>query len=144
MHETIRTIRAFNRFHTRIFGVLDASYMGSGLSLVEARVLFEAARQEPALASGVRVALGVDNGYLSRIVARFEARGLIMRGRGRDARQRPIVLTPAGRDLLASIDADVHDQVVGSIAHLDAAQRAELTDALRTVAALLGTDDATI
>jgi DNA-binding MarR family transcriptional regulator len=138
MLETIRTLRAFNRFHTRIFGVLDASYMGSGLSLVEARVLFEVARQEPALASGVRAALGIDPGYLSRIVARFEARGLILRGRGNDARQRPIALTDTGRAVLTSIDVDVHDQVAGSIAHLDAAERAALTEALRTVARLLG------
>ncbi len=136
--DTIRTLRAFNRFHTRIFGVLDASYMGSGLSLVEARVLYEVARQEPALASGVRAELGIDPGYLSRIVARFEARGLIVRGRGSDARQRPIMLTEPGRALLESIDADVHRQVAGSIAHLDAAERVALTEALRTVTELLG------
>jgi len=142
--DTIRTLRAFNRFHTRTFGVLDASFMGSGLSLVEARVLYEVARQEPVLASGIRAELGIDPGYLSRIVARFEARGLIERGRGSDARQRPISLTGAGRLLFDAIDADVYAQVAASIAHLDMAQRAALTDALRTVADLLGDDTETL
>lgn len=142
--DTIRTLRAFNRFHTRTFGVLDASFMGSGLSLVEARVLYEVARQEPVLASGIRAELGIDAGYLSRIVARFEARGLIERGRGSDARQRPISLTGAGRVLFDAIDADVYVQVASSIAHLDEAQRAALTGALHTVVHLLDRDSSVL
>jgi DNA-binding MarR family transcriptional regulator len=142
--DTIRTLRAFNRFHTRIFGVLDASFMGSGLSLVEARVLYEVARQEPVLASGIRAELGIDPGYLSRIVARFETRGLIERGRGSDARQRPISLTGAGRRLFDAIDADVYAQVAASIAHLDELQRTALTDALRTAVRLLDRDSSVL
>jgi DNA-binding MarR family transcriptional regulator len=142
--DTIRTLRAFNRFHTRIFGVLDASFMGSGLSLVEARVLYEVARQEPVLASGIRAELGIDPGYLSRIVARFETRGLIERGRGSDARQRPISLTGAGRLLFDAIDADVYAQVAASIAHLDELQRTALTDALRTAVRLLDRDSSVL
>lgn len=143
-HDTIRALRAFNRFHTRTFGILDASFMDSGLSLVEARVLYEVARRAPVLAAGIRAELGIDPGYLSRIVTRFEARGLIARGRGRDARQRPITLTDAGRALFQAIDGDVHRQVSDSIAHLDAARRTALSRALSTVVALLGGDITTV
>lgn len=142
--DTITALRAFNRFHTRTFGVLDASFMGSGLSLVEARVVYEVARKAPVLASDIRAALGIDAGYLSRIVARFETRGLIVRGRGHDARQRPITLTDAGQALFRSIDSDVYQQVSDSIAHLDAAGRAALSQALNTVVHLLGGDLETV
>lgn len=111
--------------------------MGSGFSLAEARVLYEIARREPALASDVQAELDVDPGYLSRIVRRFEARGLVVRGRGSDARQRPIVLTEIGRKALEAVDAEVDRHVTGSIAHLNADERAALREALKTAANLL-------
>ena len=136
--QAVGALRAFNRFHTRFSGVLDSSFMGSGLSLAEARVLFEIAHREPALAADIQAELGLDRGYLSRIVGRFERRGWIERGRGKDARQRPIALTAAGREFFDGLDKQTHDHVRASIDHLEAAERDALVEALATVTRLLG------
>ncbi|WP_207791157.1 MarR family winged helix-turn-helix transcriptional regulator [Allosphingosinicella flava] len=135
--EAIEALRAFNRFHTQFFGVLEASFMGSGLSLAEARVLFEIARCQPVPASGIQAELGLDAGYLSRMIRRFEASELVYRDRGVDARQRPISLTVKGRDVLGAVDSEVQQDVAASIAHLDSLDRAALVEALQTVTALL-------
>ena len=60
----IAALRAFNRFHTRLAGLLDASYMDSGLSLVEARALYEMMMRAPVLAADVQGALGLDEGEI--------------------------------------------------------------------------------
>jgi DNA-binding MarR family transcriptional regulator len=137
LEEAVEALRRFNRFHTRFFGVLDASFMGSGLSLTEARVLFEIATREAALAAEIRVELGLDRGYLSRIVARFEKKGWLSRGRGADARQRPISLTAEGRAFFDRLDRQTHDQVAARIAHLDPHRRRALFEALLKVTELL-------
>lgn len=137
----IVALRAFNRFHTRLAGLLDASYMDSGLSLVEARALYEMMMRAPVLAADVQGALGLDPGYLSRIVARFERRGWIVRDRGRDGRQRPISMTQDGRNAFHALDARTRADVAASIAHLDAGGLQTLEQALDTVRALLGDRD---
>ena len=137
MDEAVQALRAFNRFHTRFAGVLDRSFMGSGLSLVEARVLYEIAQHQPTLASAIRANLGLDAGYLSRIVARLEAKGWLERGRGKDARQRPISMTEQGRAAYDALDARTQKRAEDSLVHLSPAEHAELVKALRTATALL-------
>lgn len=134
----VEALRAFNRFHTRFSGVLDSSFMGSGLSLTEARILFEIANRQPVLASAIQAELGLDRGYLSRLIARFERRGWIERDRGEDARQRPIALTKEGRAFFEALDRRTHDHACASIAHLGRHEEALLVEALATVTRLLG------
>jgi len=136
--EAVRALRAFNRFHTRFAGVLDASFMGSGLSLTEARVLFEIAGREPVLAAEIRAELGLDAGYLSRIVARFERRGWIARSRLGDARKRPIAFTPDGRASYEQLNRRTEEHAAAGLEPLDAAERTALIEALATVRRLLG------
>jgi DNA-binding MarR family transcriptional regulator len=136
--QPVEALRAFNRFHTRFSGVLDSSFMGSGLSLTEARILFEIANRQPVLASALQAELGLDRGYLSRLISRFERRGWIERGRGEDARQRPIALTKEGRVFFEALDRRTHDHVSDSIAHLTKTEGSLLVEALATVTRLLG------
>ena len=86
MQDDVIALRAFNRFHTRFVGALDASYMDSGLSLVEARVLYEIVQRDGPVASDIQAALGLDAGYASRILRRFQTQGWIRRDRVRDRR----------------------------------------------------------
>lgn len=106
----VAALRRFNRFYTRRMGALDPHYMGSELSLVEARIFYEIAVGEPVLAKRIQEEVGVDPGYLSRIVGKFARRGWIERGRGADARERPIALTDAGRAAFAALDARTFDE----------------------------------
>src|SRR3569623_2241836 len=104
MDEAIAALRAFNRFHTRLVGALDADYLDSDLSLAEARLLYEIAHREAPLASELQAGLGLDAGYVSRVLRRFQAEGWISRSRGADARRRPIALSEAGRAKFALLD----------------------------------------
>src|SRR5205085_9920951 len=105
MDEAVAAVRAFTRFYTRFVGALDAHYLDSDLSLAEARLLYEIANREAPLAAELQAELGLDAGYVSRILRRFQAQGWIERGRGEDARRRPTPLTTAGRIYVDSLNA---------------------------------------
>jgi DNA-binding MarR family transcriptional regulator/ribosomal protein S18 acetylase RimI-like enzyme len=138
MEESIASVRAFNRFYTRFVGALDAHYMQSDLSLVEARVLYELANRQDPVAADLQTELGLDAGYLSRILRRFQGRGWIARGRGADARRRPIAITPQGRDAFAALDARTKTAVAERITHLGETDRLALEGALAVIQGLLG------
>src|SRR3984893_11000281 len=75
----VAIVRRFSRFYTRRTGVLHEGLLGSPLSLTEGRVIWELAQRERATASELAAELGLDAGYLSRILAGFEEKGLIGR-----------------------------------------------------------------
>src|ERR1700678_2907619 len=90
--------RQFNRMYTRFLGVLDESLLHSEFSLAEARVLYELAHRERPAAKEIAEALGMDAGYLSRILARFDEKALLERKTSkRDNRSARLTLTKRGR-----------------------------------------------
>lgn len=137
MTEAVAAMRAFNRFYTRFVGALDAHYMDSGLSLAEARLLYEIAHRAAPLAAELQAELGLDAGYVSRLLRRFQLKGWIVRSRGADARARPIALTEAGQAAFAALDARTRAEVEARLAPLGSADRETLEGALETVTALL-------
>jgi DNA-binding MarR family transcriptional regulator/GNAT superfamily N-acetyltransferase len=109
-----------------VIGVLRGSYLGSPYSLTEARLLFELGQQDSTEVSALRRGLDIDAGYLSRILSRFEATGLISRNKsGADARRQVITLTAAGRELQQSLDGRAVEQIGALLDSLgeDAQQR---------------------
>ena len=98
MASLVAEVREFNRFYTATIGVLRDGLLRTPYSLTEARVIFELAQHDETEVAGLRRRLGVDAGYLSRILARFAADGLVARTRSAvDGRRQVIRLTPAGR-----------------------------------------------
>ncbi len=77
--DQISAVRAFNRFYTSKLGVLGQQLLKSPFSLSEARVLYELATCENPSAKDIGIELGLDPGYLSRIVQKFDEDGLITR-----------------------------------------------------------------
>ena len=138
MDQAIDALRRFNRFYTRHVGALDASFLSSDLSLPEARVLYEIATRSPAIASAIGVELAMDAGYLSRVLRRFATRGWVERGRGDDARHRPIQLTAAGRATFEALDARQYARVAAALAPLSPIDGDALIGALKTVETMLG------
>ncbi|MXO67534.1 GNAT family N-acetyltransferase [Altererythrobacter marinus] len=135
--ETVVRLRAFNRGFSQIMGLLEPRYMGSEMSLVEARVLYEIAQRQPVLARDIAATLRLDPGYLSRIVRRMIDRGHVERGRGDDARQRPLVLTEAGQAAFTALDRETAARAARLIRPLGDDRARELGARLGEAGALL-------
>jgi DNA-binding MarR family transcriptional regulator/N-acetylglutamate synthase-like GNAT family acetyltransferase len=142
MDDAIVALRAFTRFYTRSVGALGAHYLDSDLSLTEARLLYEIANRSAPLAAELQAELGLDAGYVSRILRRFEGKGWIARGRGIDARRRPISLTAEGRRAFAALDDRTKADVAQRIARLGDGDRETLVAALGAVSGLLSGGEA--
>jgi DNA-binding MarR family transcriptional regulator/GNAT superfamily N-acetyltransferase len=138
MATTVDAVRSFNRFHTRFSGALDAHILSGDLTLTEARLLYELATASAPVALSLQQKLGLDAGYVSRMLKAFERRGWIARSPGAaDRRTRPITLTAAGRAQFAKIDREAAEEVEHKIAHLDGHGRGLLEEALSRVETLL-------
>src|ERR1700689_4091157 len=100
----VEAIRCFNRFYTRKIGVLQEGFLGSAFSLTQGRVLYELAHREGPTATAVGAELGLDAGYLSRILRGFKKAGLINAERSSaDGRETLLSLTARGRKAIATL-----------------------------------------
>jgi DNA-binding MarR family transcriptional regulator/GNAT superfamily N-acetyltransferase len=134
----IAAVRAFTRFYTRKFGVLDQHLLQSPFSLSEARVLYELAHRDELAAKEIGIELGLDPGYLSRIVQNFDEKGLITRKPlPTDRRQFRLSLTAKGRQAFAKLNQSSHDEVAAMLAPLSDHDGRRLTDAMATIEDLL-------
>ncbi len=137
--DAITTVRRFSRFYTRRLGLLGEGLLDSAFSLAESRVLYELAHHDGLTASLLGRELGLDPGYLSRILKRFEARGLIVRApSASDGRQAVLGLTEAGHAAFAPLDQGSREQVAALLGPLDPEETERLTRAMATVEELLG------
>src|SRR3981081_174373 len=137
--DQISAVRAFNRFYTRKLGVLDQQLLKSPFSLSEARVLYELAHRDNPAAKEIGIELGLDPGYLSRIVQSFDERGLITRTPlPSDSRQCRLSLTAKGRQAFAKLDRSSHDDVADMLAALPRGDGERLIEAMATIERLLG------
>jgi DNA-binding MarR family transcriptional regulator/GNAT superfamily N-acetyltransferase len=136
--ERINAVRRFTRSYTRKIGVLHEGLLGSPFSLTEGRVVYEIAQRDGVTAGELQRELGLDAGYLSRILRGFNDKGLIARRASeRDRRQSVILLTPAGRDAFEGIDSRSRVEVGAMLAELAEADQAKLASAMGTVEHLL-------
>ena len=139
LHQRAAVVRGFNRFYTRHLGVLQRGFLGTRFSLTEARLLYELGHAPGETATRLATRLGLDAGYLSRLLARFERDGLLERPRSSaDRRRRPLRLTAGGRRSVAVLDGRSQRQAVETLRGLPPGRQAELIRAMRTVQDLLG------
>ena len=137
----IDAVRRFNRFYTREIGVLDDSHLESDFSLGEVRVLYELAHATDATATVVGKQLGLDAGYLSRMLRSFEQRGLVQRRQSpADGRRSILSLTRKGRAAFARLDARAHADMARLLARHSAPDQRMLVDAMRSIERILGDD----
>ena len=134
----VEAVRRFNRFYTRQIGVLQEGLLGSSFSLAEARVLYELAHQDGPTASELRGALGIDPGYLSRILRGFRRRGLVdQRAAAGDGRRRHLSLTRSGRAAFAPLDRRTHDEIAAVLRRLSPGDQRRLIDGMRDIETLV-------
>lgn len=135
----VAAARAFNRFYTRQIGVLAEGILRSDFTLAEARVLYELANRPASTAARLCEDLLLDAGYLSRILKKFEAQGLVSRtASGTDARQSELRLTEAGHAAFAPLDRLSQDDMAALIRPLPPPDRVRLVEAMATIRQALG------
>jgi DNA-binding MarR family transcriptional regulator/GNAT superfamily N-acetyltransferase len=137
--ERVEAMRRFNRFYTRKIGVLQERLLASPFSLAEARVIYELARTKSPTASAIAGELGLDAGYLSRILRDLETRGLVARAPAEgDARQRLLALTAAGRDAFAALDQGSREEMGAMLSALSPADQRRVVALMTSIESLVG------
>ena len=135
----VNAVRRFNRFYTRLVGALDEGHLNSPYTLAEVRLLFELAHRESPTAAVLVAELGLDAGYLSRMLRRLERRRLVKRTRSAaDGRESHLSLTTAGRAAFRALDSLASDAIGRLLEPLDESEQRRLVDAMSAIGTLLG------
>jgi len=141
MTDVVDDVRGFNRFYTRVLGLLRPELAGSAFGLTEARVLFEVAHRDDLAVSDLRRDLDLDAGYLSRILSGFTASGLVAREKSAaDGRRQVVRLTAEGRQAFDELDRLQAGAIDTLLAPLDDGQRNQLVGAMGQIRRMLGSE----
>jgi DNA-binding MarR family transcriptional regulator/GNAT superfamily N-acetyltransferase len=136
--ECVAGVRQFSRFYTQRLGLLDRELLASGFTLTESRLLWELAQRAPLTASHLSRDLGLDAGYLSRLIRRLRTAGLVRdQAAPDDARVHWLSLTAKGRRAFGQLDSASRRQVTQIISHLSVSSQQELVGAMDTVRRLM-------
>jgi DNA-binding MarR family transcriptional regulator/GNAT superfamily N-acetyltransferase len=134
---SVHAVRHFNRFYTRQIGVLQG-FLGSAFTLAEGRVLYEMARREQPTATDLGKELGLDAGYMSRLLRRLEHRGLVRRTRSdADGRRAHLSLTRAGQAAFARLNQHTEQDVAARLRPLSSGNQRRLVAAMQTIEGVL-------
>lgn len=135
----IEAVRRFSRFYTRKIGVLQQGAYESPFSLTQVRVLYELAHRPEATAADLCADLGLDAGYLSRILSEFERRSFLKKTPSQaDGRAVLLSLTARGRKAFAPLDKRSAAEIGAMLRPLSSVDRKILVSATETVEHLLG------
>ena len=139
LYRRIEAVRRFNRFYTQQIGVLQERLLKSPFSLAEGRLIYELAHREKTTATELRTQLGLDAGYLSRLLQGLKNRGLIDRQVSRaDGRQNLLSLNERGKKAFATIHVRSRNEIGGMLNPLSPSDQIRLVKAMDTIEELLG------
>lgn len=137
--DPVADVRSFNRFYTRLIGLLREGLLDTPFSLAEARIIFELGQADVVAASDLRGSLGMDPGHLSRILARLQERGLLERQRSpADGRRQDVRLTGEGRRAFETLDRKSAAEIAAVLDPLADEEQQRLIEAMSTIQSLLG------
>jgi DNA-binding MarR family transcriptional regulator/GNAT superfamily N-acetyltransferase len=132
--EDVAVFREFNRVYTRFIGTLDEGLLRTEFSLAEARVLYELATRTEPTAKKIAETLGMDQGYLSRMLAKFEAAVLLRRKAAKeDSRRAQLTLTQQGRSAFRRLNALSEKQAAGILGSMSPQDRGQLLGSMQTI-----------
>jgi DNA-binding MarR family transcriptional regulator/GNAT superfamily N-acetyltransferase len=130
--------RRFNRMYTRYIGTLNEGFLNSEFSLAETRILYELANRPQPAASEIAEALGLDPGYMSRVLRKFEQRGILSRRVSQqDGRSATLKLTARGMAAFRKLNASSEEQAEKILAGLAPASRNELLRSMQSIEKIL-------
>ena len=134
----IAKFRHFNRMYTRYLGTLNEGLLNSDYSLAEARVLYELANRDAPKASEIAEGLGMDPGYLSRLLGKFERDGLLQKKMSeQDGRFAELVLTTRGKSVFKKLNELSNEQARAALEGLPPTARAEVIHCMQSIEELL-------
>jgi DNA-binding MarR family transcriptional regulator/GNAT superfamily N-acetyltransferase len=134
----VAKFRHFNRMYTRYIGTLNEGLLNSDYSLAEARVLYELANRTAPKASEIAEELGMDPGYLSRLLGKFERDGLLeKKASEEDGRFAELALTSRGKSAFKKLNALSDEQAHTALESLPPTARMELIDSMQTIERVL-------
>jgi DNA-binding MarR family transcriptional regulator/GNAT superfamily N-acetyltransferase len=137
--QRVAAVRRFSRFYTRQIGLLQEVLLASPFGLAEARVLYELAQRQTTTASALAAELGLDPGYLSRMLRGFSERRLIAKTAAPgDRRQTLLSLTARGRKAYAPLEQGSNEVVARMLGALPAAEQDRVVAAMASVERLIG------
>jgi DNA-binding MarR family transcriptional regulator/GNAT superfamily N-acetyltransferase len=137
--QRVAAVRRFNRFYTQHLGVLNDGFLDSPFSLTQARVLYEIRQRGSSTATDLGRDLGLDGGYLSRVLAQFEKSGLIRKERSpTDGRQSFLSITAMGRKAMEHLERRTVQQVGDVLHRLSGPEQNRLVSAMRSVERMIG------
>ncbi|MRG44288.1 GNAT family N-acetyltransferase [Chitinophaga sp. SYP-B3965] len=144
MNQFISNIRKFNRYYTKQLGLLQQHFLDTDYSLTDIRVLYEIDFNGQTTATGIRDALQIDAGYLSRILRSFEKKGLIIKHPlPEDGRSYYLQLTARGKKLMSSLNELSNEQIREMLKDLAPAQQEKIAHAMSILRCLLKAPDST-
>lgn len=136
--ERAAIIRGFNRFYTHQIGVLQEHLLQSDFSLTEIRVMYELSSRGDLTSADLCQMLGLDAGYLSRLISGFEKKGLVQKVRSvTDARAVQLHLSDLGRSVLAPLENQTQQEVIALLEALPEQQQQQLTASMQRIQTLL-------
>lgn len=144
-NQLICGIRHFNRFYTNYFGMLNKKYLGTEYAIIEGRLLFELASGEVKTSKGIMNSLEIDQGYLSRILSRFEKSGLIERQSSeQDAREKILILTQKGKEVIDDLTLKSNQRISNLLVNLSLGKQKKLFSSLKSIEQLLQNDKSSV
>ena len=136
--DPVKAVRRFNRFYTRQIGVLQEHLLHSQFSLTEVRVLYELAQRASVTAVELCQELGLDRGYLSRMLQNFEKqRWIETTPSPADRRRIFLSLTSKGKKVFAPLDSRSSEEVAAMLSRLSRSQQRKLLGAMEEIESLL-------
>jgi DNA-binding MarR family transcriptional regulator/GNAT superfamily N-acetyltransferase len=142
--DDVGKLRNFSRMYTKIIGALEEGFLGTKFTLPQARVLYELGARDAPQAREIADALGMDAGYLSRILATLRASGLVRRSVSKqDSRGANLGLTRTGKEAFAILDRGSNQQADAILNNLLPSDRARVVHSMETIRRLLGTEEKT-
>jgi DNA-binding MarR family transcriptional regulator/GNAT superfamily N-acetyltransferase len=136
--QRVAAVRRFNRFYTQNLGVLRPGWLDSAFSLTEARVLYEIKQRDGVTASNIARDLGLDAGYLSRILRGFHKHGLIRKDVSPDDRRQSLLsMTARGRQAFDPLERRTERQVGTLLGRLSSSEQNHLISAMRAIETII-------
>jgi DNA-binding MarR family transcriptional regulator/ribosomal protein S18 acetylase RimI-like enzyme len=140
--DIVQAVRQFNRFYTRLIGLLDEHLPDTGLSLPEGRVMYELATGGKQTAADLARTLGIDKAQLSRVIRTLMDRNLLLsKVDSAHAKKKILSLTPAGRVAFTGLDQGTRFRMESVLGPLTGAKRRKLISSMRSIQAVFDARD---